>query len=204
MRPLSLLLVVLLWSLPLSGCSPAVSRDDFAYADAPFSLSVEGTYLPAADYDGIPRPISATVTAGTPLNGDPTLRDLTVTFTAPATLAGVTVTALVPPSPDDQHPNSTVARTVTFSYPSDYGRIEVTAVGDEFKGFLRFAEALLPMGDTVAVSPVGEDGGYTVTRRTGDGGREAEFGFVADGEYPQKVKVTDALGSMELTVTPCP
>ena len=65
-----------------TACVPA-QGDPFAYAAAPFSLSIEGTYLPVNDSDGAPRPFAAQITAGAPMNGDPTLRDLTATFTSP-------------------------------------------------------------------------------------------------------------------------
>ncbi len=192
----SLLLLTALLCLPvLFSCSPAAERNDFAYADAPFSFAVEGAYLPAAEEGGAPRPIAATVTAGTPLNGDPTLRDVTVTFTAPATLAGVTVTATLSPAAD-----GAVRRTVTFSYPTDYGDVTVTAEGDEFDGLLRFAEALLPVGDVVEVSPVAEEGTYTVKRKTGDGTREAVFVFARGRAFPMRVTLTDRRGRVELTL----
>lgn len=184
-------LLAILFCLP--ACTPAPG-DPFAYANAPFSVSLEGTYLPAHDPDGVPRPIAATVTAGAPIGGDPALRDLTVTFTAPASLAGVTVTALVSPASD-----GTVSRSVTFSYPSDCGEIKVTAKGKEFDGLLRFAEAWLPAGDVAEVSPAAPDGSRTVTRRGGDGEYEAVFRFVPDRELPVGVTVTSPAGVLELT-----
>lgn len=186
----------------LSACAPRAERDPFAYANAPFSLSVEGTYLPAGDAEGTPRPVAATVTAGSPLNGDPTFRELTVTFTAPPAMRGVTVIATPSPASDGEHPSGGVRRAVVFTYHSDYGEVEVTAKGGELDGFLRFAEALLPVSDIAEVSPVAEDGTYTVIRRSDGGEREAVFIFTQEGIYPQRVKVTDTLGSLDLTVTP--
>ena len=177
-----------------TACSPA-QGDPFAYAAVPFSVTVEGTYLPANDEDGTPRPFTARVTVGAPMNGDLTLRDLSVTFTSPDTLAGVTVTATPSPATDGGY-----ARAVTFSYPSDYGEIQVIAKGREFDGFLRFAEALLPLGDVTERSPTAEDGSYTVTRKTTDGGREAIFVFAEGEAFPRRVTLTDRRGSMELTV----
>ncbi|MBO5510675.1 MAG: hypothetical protein J6B24_02985 [Clostridia bacterium] len=178
----------------LSACSPAPG-DPFAYAAAPFSISVEGTYLPANDPHGAPRPFAATVTAGVPIGGDPALRDLTVTFTAPPSLCGVTVTATLSPAAD-----GTVGRSVVFAYPSDYGEIKVTAKGSEFDGLLRFAEALLPIGDAVEVSPVGEDGSFTVTRRGGDGTREANFTFAEGKTFPMRVILTDERGRVDVGI----
>ena len=177
-----------------AACTPA-QGDPFAYAAAPFSVTVEGTYLPANDPNGTPRPFAARVTVGAPMNGDPTLRDMTVTFTSPDTLAGVTVTATLSPVADGGY-----ARAVTFSYPSDYGEIQVIAKGKEFDGFLRFAEALLPLGDVTERSPAAEDGSYTVTRRTADGGREAVFIFAEGSALPTKVILTDRRGRVEATV----
>ncbi len=195
MRRFHFVFVILLaLILSLCACAPAAQKDPFAYAAAPFSLSVEGTYLPANDGGGTPRPFAATVTAGAPVNGDPTLRNLTVTFTAPETLAGVTVTATLPPAPD-----GAVMRSVVFSYPSDYGRVELTAKGAEFDGLLRFAEALLPVGDAAEVSQKASDGRYTVTRRKGE--REAVFTFSEGSGFPVSVRLTDGRGVVEMNVS---
>lgn len=178
-----------------SACVPA-QGDPFAYAAAPFSVTVEGTYLPVNDEGGTPRPVAATVTAGAPVGGDPTLRNLTVTFTSPDTLAGATVTATPSPAADGGY-----ARAVTFSYPSEYGEVGFTATGEELDGLLRFAEALLPIGDVTERSPTAEDGSYTVTRKTADGGREAVFVFAAGETFPRRVTLTDGKGGVELMVT---
>lgn len=196
MRPscfLHLLLAALSCLLLLTACSPAVPRDPFAYAAAPFSFSVEGTYLPANDGGGVPRPFAAKITVGAPQNGDPTRRDLAVTFTAPAALAGVTVTAALSPAAD-----GTVKRTVTFTYPSAYGTVQAAAKADELDGFLRFAEGWLPVGDAVEVSPKREDGSYTVTRRVE--GREAAFTFAEGSDLPVSVRLTDGRGVVEMAV----
>ena len=200
MRLLLSCLLVFCLLICSSACTPA-PKDPFAYAAAPFSVTVEGTYLPANDPDGTPRPVAATVTAGAPVNGDPTLRDLTVTFTAPSSLRGATVTATLSPAAEGTHPNGAVAKTVAFSYPSDYGEVRFTATGEELDGLLRFAEALLPIGDVTERSPADEDGGYTVTRKTADGGREAVFVFAEGEAFPRRVTLTDRWGRVELTVT---
>ena len=175
-----------------AACSPAPT-DPFAYAKSPFSLSVEGTYLPASDPSGTPRPVAAQITVGAPMNGDSALRNLSVTFTSPDTLAGATVTATPSPATDGGY-----GRAVTFSYPSDYGEVRFTATGEELDGLLRFAEALLPIGDVAEVSPKGEDGGYTVIRRTE--GREAVFVFAEGQDYPVRVRLTDERGTVEMGV----
>ena len=194
MRLFPAFLLILCLVFCSAACSPA-PKDPFAYAAAPFSVTAEGTYLPANDPDGTPRPIAVRVTAGEPVNGDPTLRNLTVTFTAPASLGGAAVTAALSPSPD-----GTVTRSVVFTYPSDYGEITVTAKGNEFDGLLRFAEALLPVGDVTAISPVGGDGSFTVTRKTADGTREAVFTFAEGKTFPTRVILTDEWGWVDVGI----
>ena len=175
-----------------TACVPA-QGDPFAYAAVPFSVTVEGTYLPANDPSGAPRSFTARITVGALVGGDPALRDMTVSFTSPDTLAGVTVTATLSLATDGGYD-----RAVTFSYPSDYGEIQVIAKGKEFDGFLRFAEALLPLGDVTERSPAAEDGSYTVTRKTADGGREAVFIFAEGETFPRRVTLTDRWGRVEL------
>lgn len=191
--PRPLLLVLLALCLLLTACAPATA-DPFAYAEGSFSLSVAGTYLPAADPDGAPRPFTAEITAGPPQNGDPTLRDLTVIFTSPDSLAGLTITATVTAS------SEAVNRAVRFTYPSAYGSIHATAEGDELDGLLRFGEGWLPLGDVTEISPKDVDGRYTVTRRRGE--REAVFTFVAGETLPTRVRLTDERGALEMAVTP--
>ena len=177
----------------LSACTSPSRRDPFTYAKAPFSLAVEGTYLPANDPSGSPRPFAATVTVGAPQGNDPTRRKMTVTFTSPEALAGMTVTA-DPTSATD----GSIVRCVEFTYPSDYGSIRTTVQGDAAEGFLRFAQGWLPAGEVVEVSPMAPDGSYTVTR--GDGERVAVFAFEADCNLPIGVKITDGRGTVDMTV----
>ena len=191
MRLLLSCLTVLLLLLSLIACTPTAPRDPFAYAAAPFSLTVEGTYLPAGDAEGTPRPFAARISVGAPMNGDPTLRDLTVTFTAPDTLAGLTVTAALSTAPE-----GTVTRAVTFTYPSDYGQVSFTAESGELDGLLRYAEAWLPIGDVAGISPQDENGGYTIVRRTGE--REAVFTFAEGQALPVGVRLTDGRGVVEM------
>lgn len=185
-------LAILAALLLLPACTPTAPRDPFSYAAAPFSLTVEGTYLPANDLEGISRPFTARVTAGAPTGVSPTLRSLAVTFTAPASLSGLTITATLSPSAD-----GTAARAVTLAYPTDYGNLQATAQGSEFDGYLRFAEAWLPMGDVIEVSPKSPDGTYTVTRQSGE--RKAVFTF-SDESLPINVKLTDSRGVIEMRI----
>ena len=190
-RFLPVLALLLSCPLLLTACAPAVGRDPFAYANEAFSLSVEGVYLPANDPSGSPRPFAATVTVGEPRSQDPALRELSVTFTAPETLAGVTVTATLSPSPD-----GTLAHRVEFTYPSDYGSVHATAKGNEPDGLLRFALGWIPTGDVTEISPQAPDGSYTVTRTEGD--RVTVFTFGAGCDFPVTVKITDERGTVEM------
>ena len=188
------LTVVCLLFLLLS-CTPTASRNPFAYADTAFSVTVEGTYLPAGDAEGTPRPFSAEIAAGAPVNGDPTLRDLTVTFTSPDTLAGLTVTATLSTAPD-----GTVERVVSMVYPSEYGDVASTVEGTGLDGLLRFAEALLPFGDTAAIYPKAAGGSYTVIRKAQ--GREATFSFTHGLPFPTRITVATPREILELAVLP--
>lgn len=184
---LPLLLALLLL---LTACSPVSETDDFAYAALPFTASVRGTYTLT---DGISRPITARISVGPLLpNGE---RTMTVSFTQPPSLAGITVTA----SPT-RRSSGEIRRTVTFSAPSDHGDLEFTADGQEFDGFLRFAEALLPAGDVVTISPTDGDGLRSVTRRTADGKQTAVFLLQKGRALPLRVTLTTAEECLELSV----
>ncbi len=192
-------LLALLLILPagLTACSPAPPVDDFAYSAVPFAAAIRGTYTPA---DGVPRPIAATVSVDAPITGGgPTDRSMTVTFTQPPTLAGITVSAAF-----EADPQGRPSRTVTFSYPSAYGEVKASSGEGVLDGFLRFAEALLPHGDIAEVSPVAEDGTHTVTRRTADGVWEGVYLFSKEQDVPLRVTVTDSRRSetIELVVEP--
>ena len=170
-----------------------MGRDPFAYANEAFSLSVEGIYLPANDQDGTPRPFAATVTVGAPQGEDPSQRGLSVTFTSPESLAGMTVTASPSTAPD-----GSISRRVAFTYPSNYGSIQTTAEGGELDGFLRFVEGWLPTGDVTEISPKFPDGSYSITRKDGD--RVTVFTFGSGSNFPIGVKITDERGTVDMTV----
>ena len=191
-RALPLVLALLLLPLSLQACTPPPPPDDFAYAEGAFSASVRGTYTPAG---GDAKPIAADIRIGAPL---PEGHPITIRFTQPPALAGVTVTAAYAPEGGDA--DGPAARTVTFSYPSAYGEITASSQAGEFDGLLRFAEALLPLGDVTAVSPTAEDGTHTVTRRTADGDAEATYLFTRGSSLPLRVTVTSAGERLELVV----
>lgn len=191
------LLFLVLWlltggGLGLASCTPAPppATTDFAYASAAFSATVRGSFTPA---DGVPRPVAAAVTVGAPTGGGE--RPMSLSFTAPDALAGVTVT--VTPTPDAEGGGHTVA----FTADSPYGRVTSSADGGELDGLLRFAEALLPQGEVVAVSPSEEDGTHTVTCRTSDGRRETVFRFSGTGGLPLRVTVRTEGETVDLAVT---
>ena len=187
-RILPVLAVLLLW---LTACAAKPAADDFAYANTAFTATVQGTYTPA---DGIPRPIAATVTLGAPTEGG-IPRSLTVTFQAPDALAGVTVSA-TPSIGGDSLPR----RITTFQAPSAYGTVTADDESGAFDGLLRYAEALLPVGDIVSVTPTAEDGTRVVTRRTADGGREGVYTFTEGSVLPTRVEVMTGGVRLELTV----
>ena len=189
-RPLIFLFALLLCGLTLTACGSA-GKDPFAYAGSAFSLSVEGSYLPANDPNGSPRPFAADISVGAPYGEDLTLRDLTVVFTSPASLAGLQVTATLSRSSD-----SGLVRRVKLTYPSAYGNVEIPADEGELDGFLRFAEGWLPLGDVTEVSPKASDGYYTVTRKAGE--RTVIFTFMEGRDLPVEVILTDGRGSVAM------
>lgn len=189
-RPLIFLFALLLCGLTLTACGSA-GKDPFAYAGSAFSLSVEGSYLPANDPNGSPRPFAADISVGAPYGEDLTLRDLTVVFTSPASLAGLQVTATLSRSSD-----SGLVRRVKLTYPSAYGNVEIPADEGELDGFLRFAEGWLPLGDVTEMSPKASDGYYTVTRKAGE--RTVIFTFMEGRDLPVEVILTDGRGSVAM------
>ena len=181
----------------LASCAttPPVGADDFAYAAAPFSATLRGTFTPA---DGVARPIAATVTVGASSGGDApaSARPMRVSFTRPTSLAGVTVEAAYA---DDGQGGSTCV--VIFSHASAYGAVRTESDAGDFEGLLRFAQALLPQGDVVSVSPVNEDGTHTVTRRTAEGDGETVYRFGAGGGLPLQVTARTGEEILELAVS---
>lgn len=195
LRLLPIILALLAALLSISACSPASPKDDFSYAAAPFSAAVRGTYTPA---DGVPRPVTARITVGEPLSrDDPAARPVTVVFSAPDPLAGLTAEACYQTDTDGR-----ICRTVTFTYPSPYGEVTTSSDNGGMEGLLRFAEALLPIGDVTSVSPTAKDGTHTVARTTADGSREAVFLFSSEQALPLRVSVRSNGETLDLIITP--
>lgn len=216
-----------------SACTPAhTAQNDFAYADAPFTASVRGTFTRTAPdgYTGnpaltgtsltdTPQSIAFTLSAeaprgrNTPNSGE---RDMTVTFTEPSSLAGVTVSVVYGSAADTSATDisaadtsagdagdgaQTLARTVTVTRSVGGDTQTITDTAGAFDGLLRFAEALLPVGDIAEVSQARANGSHTVTRRTSDGTREMIFSFSDEQKLPIGVRVSEAEYRLELTVT---
>ena len=187
----------------LAGCSPAAALGgearamtrSFAYSAVPFAVSIRGQYAGMAETSGVRGNFSATVTYGTPdAEGG---RDIRLTFTSPPTLAGLTVSTHYEGSAPGDNPE----RTVTLSYPSPYGTVTSETRGSCYDGLVRYAEALLPIGNVTGVSPMDKAGVNTVTR-TSISGRQAVFTFSKDASLPLRVEVTDTYGTLSLTVAP--
>lgn len=179
----------------------APPRDPFAYAQAPFSLWIEGGYAPLEE-PGAWLPLSAHLWVGPPrgytASGLPLPREMTLSLLSPATLRGVTVTA----TPAD--PPEGGGRRVTFSYvplgEEDVplcGEVELVTDGGELDGFLDLVEVWLPTGEVVEVTPVGEDGCFTVLRRR-ETGERVTFLFAKGEALPLSVILTDSEGRVLL------
>ena len=190
------LLLTLVMGLFACGDPPSSAADDFSYAAEAFSVTVRGSFTPA---DGVARPIAAVVEVGVPVAEDSPLRPLSVSFTQPPSLAGVTVRATVQPDG-----SGVLTRTVTYSARSDYGTVTAESAAGAFDGLLRFAEALLPHGDVVSVSPVNEDGTHTVTRKAADGSRTEDYLFERGRIMPLRVRVTAGQETIDLAVDGLP
>lgn len=184
--------------LCLFGCaSPrrdvGTAEGAFSFASRPFAASLRGVYTRTSPdgYTGemaragesrtnIAIPIAATLTY------DPTATPatLSVSFTDPPALSGMTVTRTTSPG---AAPVVTWTRE-TATGTADSGIPAVTLTGDSYAPLLRFADALLPTGDITAVSPT-ENGTYTVTRTSGEGsGVSTVYTFVEDRTLPAVVE----------------
>lgn len=222
------LAVILCACLAGGGCAPLV-RYDLSYAEGTFTVAVSGQMcrtipvevnsehaMTGVDGVGEPFAVAATVTFGPPadetgiIGGADGLqgRDVSVTFTAPPALAGITVVAATEPvtSSSDGHRVTTVRLgDLTVSAPS----------GGAYDGLLVIARACLPVGDIVRVTP----GGGTTANDTGNGhgltvgegptvtvaraGEEQQLTFPADageGATPCHIRYTHEAGWLDLRV----
>ncbi len=225
-RLLVTLCVLVCFMAGLSACQrsggAAVERRDFAYADGGFSVSLRGTVtrlggssekggntLPQASASaetsaaltapgvghttvGEAMPLAADVAVGAPRpTGE---RDMAMTFSSPAALAGTQVARRYETGTDGALFCRVTVTTATGVTLDD------RAAPGTYDALLRFAEALLPQGDVVEVSPV-RDGARTVTCRTPDANRTAAFTFSEAGGLPVTVRVQTAAEVLDLTVT---
>lgn len=193
--PLLLLAITVIWC----GCS-SNPPTRLTYADKGFSVTVRGQInrtapdgytgdpaLTGESYTNQPLDIAATVTVGPPSSPTDHLpRELTVRFTAPDTLQGMTVT------------RRTNAQGKTESFISQ-GTLTYTVESDDIDRLCFVALALLPEGDITTVSPT-ENGVYTVTLTSGEITRALTL---IDGQdFPSHARLDHPHGWVELYVDP--
>ncbi len=194
----------------LAGCTETVAPDrSFSYADGNFCATVSGTVTRTAadDYTGdrglvgesmtgVARPFEATVsftrTAGT--------ATLSVAYTSPPALAGVTVTRATVTEVTASQADA-AASAITLTRQTADGQVIRLDLSDVSRAatdaLLAPALALLPAGDVTEVSPR-EGGMYTVTRQTGDA--ETAFTFTDGSPLPTRITWTTDGQSGEMTV----
>ena len=80
--------------------------------------------------------------------------------------------------------------------------MKASSASEGMAGLLRFAEALLPIGDVTSVSPTAKDGTHTVARTMADGSREAVFLFSSEQALPLRVSVRSNGETLDLIITP--
>ncbi len=186
----------------ISCSSKPMADQPFSYADKAFSATIRGTLtrlsldgytgspaLVGTPLTGIPQPIAATVAIGEKQADG--RRDMTVTFSEPPALAGISVMQTTP-TPDVPHrvtlTRATAAGTVTLD--------DTTAPGC-YDALLRYAEALLPQGDIAIVSPL-SDGCRTIT--CVEGMHKTTFTFMEGRTLPIHVSMESTAERLELTV----
>ncbi len=209
MRRLTFLCLAALLLLSLSACGPAVpfggDGSELSYADGAFSASVRGTVcrtspdgyagdpaLVGEGRTGVPWELAALVSVTSP-GGDGS-RTITVTYTEPASLAGLVVTRSVTPAVD-----ADAAPVVTDTLTLD--GISVTDAAGLYEGLLLPALALLPDGDVTDISR-DADGRRTVTV-TGASTTVYEYAytFLRDTPLPVRVAVKEDGRTAEFTVS---
>ena len=194
--------VMLLSLLLLTGCSKSFPPP-MTYADNGFSVKVRGRMVRTSPdgYDGDPAlagepytnkimDVAATVTVGTqtpdPSDGSLLPGELTVCFTAPAALDGLTVT------------RTTNAQGQTATSISR-GQLSYTATDSSFDGLLLVALALLPHGDVTSVSST-EQNTRTVTLVSDHITRTLTF--TDHQTFPSRVYLSHPTGWLDLYVDP--
>ena len=214
-------LAVLLVAAFLAGCASAPSADRaFSYMDGDFSATVMGSVTRFAEdgYTGdaslvgdgltdVSRSFAATVRVLTRVgaNGVREVSALTVTYTEPPSLCGVTV-SYAAETADAKEARVTLTRTVPMHATADMGAgvternvtVDLSATDPAVRdALLAPAGVLLPAGDITAVGAV-TDGRYTVTRADGD--REAVFTFAKGQTLPAGVTWTSPERQVEIEV----
>ncbi len=214
MRAVFVLAGFLALSLVLAGCGTKSSPDRaFVYAEDGFSATVSGSVTRMAEdgYTGeahlvgdslrdVSRDFEAVVSVRTQQDAEGAwaVSFLSVRYTAPAALCGVTVTYV--------HDGGAGPARVTLTRAMADGvsgareiTADLSATGPAVRdALLAPAGVLLPAGDIAAVSPA-EGGRYTVTRR--DGNQEAVFTFESGQSLPVSVSWRSPARAVEVTVT---
>ncbi len=188
-------------------CHPSSigQANDFSYVDNAFSAEITGTLtrtvednyrgspaLTGESKTGIPQPFAATVVIGKP-NTDG-IRDMAVSFREPCSLAGLTVCLSHTATVDGQ-----TTRRITAKRVDEAGEM-VLGDSDSFASYLRFASALLPIGDVEEISPT-VDGIHTVTRLA-DGEERALYTFTEGQTLPSRIMIRTSREVLDLTISP--
>lgn len=221
-RAALLLLTLSLLLLPLSACKTATPDDrahaGLTFADSAFTADVRGTLcrtvsdgyegpagLPGAGRTGVPWDIAASVTVSAPdAAGN---RTVSVTYTAPASLAGLTVTRAY------QVPEAASAAPGAPSAPGEptttltLGTLTFTDSSGAYDALLFPALSLIPSGD-IRSKDTAPDGLRTVTLAHPLGAAddpaaswEQTFSF-ADAPLPVRVVLTTPERVIDLAVSP--
>ena len=213
-------LATLLVAFFLAGCArvPSAARA-FSYMEENFSATVSGNVTRFAEdgYKGdaalvgdgltdVSRSFEATVSVeGVGAGESRQVSALTVTYTAPPSLRGVTV-SYVADAAQAGGARVTLTRTVPMHATADMGAgvaervitVDLSATDPAVRdALLAPAGVLLPTGDVTAVGAV-TDGRYTVTRTDGD--TEAVFTFAKGQTLPVEVTWTTPTRQVEIEV----
>lgn len=203
-RLLTVCVLLLATVMGLWSCS-GYAQDHFAYTNASFSAEVRGELCRTVEdgyrgqipnvgesRTGVPMSFSAVVTVAFTQEGSM----VSVTYTSPESLAGLTVRRETHISPDGTQKTATTA---------SYGSMaEISLSETAAQGLLRPADAFFPQGDVTSVSPA-RDGltELTVTSSEADRGT-AIFSFPKDSSLPASIFLTCSTYTLTLTVTQMP